>query len=426
MKENIQVTRLKNGLTVLTEKMPDVRSATVGIWLRKGARHEPAHLNGILHFIEHAVFKGTNQRSSMEIAVEIDRLGGNFDAFTMHEATGFMMKTVDRKSLAALELLAEMLAFPRFDAKELAREQKVIIEEMKMVEDTPEEYLGERFHQAFFPNSSLGLPIEGTKQTVRTFDRETTAEFHRRMYQPRNLVFAAAGNIEHTEVVATAQKFFGEKESFAAFDSEKIETPQIAAPLVLEQKKSLEQAHLLLAVPFVGAADERRYAGEMLSSIIGGGTSSRLWQKVREERGLAYSVGASAIAFQDCGIFSVYAGTSPETLGEVLDIAVDELRWIVREGVTDEELGLVKEQAVASVLLALESSGSRAETLARQEIIHGKQISVEETLAKVEAVTTKDVQNLAREFFRTEKIAVGALGNLDDFELSRERLGIES
>lgn len=421
MNENIQATRLTSGLTILTEKMPGLRSATVGIWIKQGSRHEPAHLNGISHFIEHAVFKGTERRSALDIAVESDRLGGNFDAYTSHEVVGFMMKVTDRHASQAFDLLADMVSNPRFDERELKREQKVIIEEMKMVEDTPEEYLGELFNREFFPHHALGLPIEGTRETVKSFDRENTLKFHAEVFRPENIVIAAAGNVEHAQIVDLAHGFFkGQREQVKG---QKSDSPQISAPIILK-KRDLEQAQIIIAAPFVHAGSRQRYAANLLTNIIGGGTSSRLWQAVREERGLAYSVGASAIAFQDCGVFSIYAGTSPKQVETVLDLSTKELRRVVREGVTVEELELVKQQAVASILLGLESSSVRAGTLVRQEIVHGRRIAVDETLANIEAVTPEDVKQLAGEFFQTEKIAFAALGNLNGLRVDRSRLQI--
>jgi predicted Zn-dependent peptidase len=424
MKENIQVTRFDNGLTILTDRMTEVRSATLGFFFRKGSRDEPNELNGISHFIEHTVFKGSNKRSALEIAIETDRLGGNLDAFTTHEETGFAVKVIDDQIVPAFDLLADLLANPRFDDKDLKSEQRVITEEMKMLEDTPEEYLGEIFSLELFPDHPLGLSIAGTPKTVRTFNRDVTADYHRSVFQPGNLVIAAAGNIEHAQMVDLAAKYFDGSATKIADRKSQIANPTIAAPILIKKNKNLEQAHAIIATPFVSAVDERRYAADLLSSILGGGASSRLWQKVREERGLAYNVGASAAMFQDCGFFSIYAATSPKQTGEVLDIAIHEMREVVKTGVTAEELQLAKDQAIASILLGLEDSSVRAGTLARLEMTFGRQIPLEETLEKLETITPDDIQDLAKEFFRTEKLSFGALGDLNGFRVKRERLEI--
>ena len=424
--EQVQATRLPNGLSVLTERMPSLRSCTVGVWVRRGSRHESPEWNGICHFIEHAVFKGTERRTALDIAVESDRLGGHFDAFTTHELTGFAMKVVDTALPAAFDLLADMLARPRFDEEELRREQRVIIEEMKMVEDTPDEFLAEIFNAAYFPGHPLGRPIEGTAETVSTFGHERTARFHASAYAPRNLVVAAAGNVRHEELVELAARAFDRQDSDA--DSLQEESgggrPRHAAPILVRRKKELEQAHLILASPFPSARDEDRYAASLLGSVVGGGTSSRLWQRIREERGLAYSVGAAGSHFTDAGLFQIYAGTSPEHLDEVLDLSLAELRRALREPVGDDELRLVKDQAVASILLGLESTSARAGSLARQEIIHGRRIPPEEIIARIEAVTPEDLRRVASEFFRTDALALGALGDLNGFRVDRARLEV--
>ena len=424
MKENIETTRFANGLTVLTDKMPDVRSVTLGFFFRCGARHEPEELNGISHFIEHAVFKGTTRRTALQIAVETDRLGGNLDAFTMHEETGFAIKVVDNQLAKAFDLLADMLANPLFDERELKREQKVIIEEIKMIEDSPEDILGELFNEKLFPDHPLGLSIAGTPRSVKTFNHELTRKYHSETFNAENLIIAAAGNVEHRQIVDLAGKFFQSPKSKVQSPKSEDKKPMLSAPIIIKKNANLEQAHLIIAAPFVDAKSESRYAADILSNALGGGTSSRLWQKIREEKGLAYSVGTSAAMYQDCGVFSIYAGTSPKQTRQVLDIAVAELREVVKNGITNEELELVKEQSIASILLGLEDSATRAGTLARLEMVHGKQISIEETLAKIEAVTTEEVRELAREFFQTEKLSFGALGNLNGLKIKRERLEI--
>ncbi|HEX8558727.1 MAG TPA: pitrilysin family protein [Pyrinomonadaceae bacterium] len=426
MTEQVHLTRLPNGLTVITERMPGLRSATVGVWVRRGSRHEPAEWNGVCHFIEHAVFKGTGRRTALDIAVESDRLGGHFDAYTTHEMTGFAMKVVDTAVPAAFDLLADMLARPRFDEEELRREQRVIIEEMKMVEDTPDEFLAEIFNAAYFPGHPLGRPIEGTAETVSTFGHERTAEFHAAAYAPRNLVVAAAGNVEHERLLELAERAF---EGGAGADAVEAgsaggEAPRPAAPILVQRKKELEQAHLIVAAPFPSARHEDRYAASLLSSVVGGGTSSRLWQRVREERGLAYSVGAVGSHYTDAGLFQIYAGTSPEQLDEVLDISLEEMRRVLREAVGEEELRLVKDQAVSSILLGLESTSARAGTLARQEIVHGRRITPEQVIARIEAVTPEDLLRVAAEHFKSDALALGALGDLNGFKVDRARLTV--
>ena len=431
MTDQVRSTRLPNGITVLSEHMPGLRSVTAGIWVRRGSRHETAELNGICHFIEHSVFKGTLRRSARDIAIESDRLGGNLDAFTTHEMTGFALKVADRSLPEGFDLLADLLAHPRFDQIDLDREQKVILEEMKMVEDTPDELLGELFNAAYFPDQPLGRPIEGTRETVSTFDHNIIAGFHAREFSSANLVVAAAGNVQHDLMVELVERTFGGSaprqngnDAAAKPTATAAPRPRPATPILIEQKKELEQAHLVIASPWPDARSADRYAASLLASVVGGGTSSRLWQTIREERGLAYSVGSGGNTFSDVGVFTIYAGTSPEHVDEVFDLSLGELRRIVDEVVPEEELQLAKDQAISSILLGLESSSARAGALARQEMVHGRYLPPSEILQQIEAVTPDDLQRLAHKFFTSDSIAVGALGNLNGFKVDRSRLEI--
>jgi predicted Zn-dependent peptidase len=426
MIDDVQSTRLPNGVAVLSEHMPGLRSVTAGIWVRRGSRHESAELNGICHFIEHAVFKGTQRRTAHDIAVETDRLGGHLDAYTTHEMTGFAIKVADSSLSEAMDLLTDLVAHPRFEQEDLEREQKVILEEMKMVEDTPDELLGELFNEAYFPNQPLGRPIEGTKETVPTFDHKTTVGFHAREFCYANLVIAAAGNVNHGRLLELVGRAFGGCDGGVRHLPNPVigTSPRPVAPILIEQKNELEQAHLVIATPWPDAVSEDRYAASLLASVIGGGTSSRLWQTIREERGLAYSVGAGGSAFSDVGVFNVYAGTSPEQLDEVVDLSLEALREVVKANVTDEELRIAKEQAIASILLGLESSSARASTLARQEIIHGRRISPDQVIQKIRAATADDLREIAQTYFKSEQVSLGALGNLNGFQVNRSRLEI--
>jgi predicted Zn-dependent peptidase len=423
MIEQVKASRLPNDLTVLTDHMPGLRSVSLGIWVRRGSRHESLDLNGICHFIEHALFKGTHRRSAHQIATESDRLGGHLDAYTTHEMTGFGLKVVDAEMARAFDLLADMLLNPRFDEDDLAKEQKVIIEEMKMIEDTPDELLTELFHAQYFPDHSLGRPIEGTEKTVSSFDHAKTARFHASNFAPHNLVIAAAGNVFHNQLVDLVSRAFADADDIQG-NGFVLSAPSVAAPILIERKDELEQAHLILAAPWPSAKSDDRYAASMLGTIIGGGTSSRLWQSIREERGLAYSIGAGGNTYTDVGVFTIYAGTSPGQMDQVLDLSLKEMRRIVREPVSEDELQFAKEQAISSVLLSLESSSARVGALARQEIIHGRRISPDEIIRSIEAVTREHVQRVAQSCFTTATLALGALGNLNGFEVDRARLEI--
>ena len=292
-----------------------------------------------------------------------------------------------------------------------------------MVEDTPEELLTELFMKDFFPKHPLGLPIEGTRKTVRSFKGEIAAKFHSENYTPENLVITCAGNVSHKKLVELADKFFenGKKKKNP---QSAVRNPRSNASILLKRKRNLEQTHLIIAVPWINATDDKRYAASLLTSILGDGNSSRLWQTIREKRGLAYSVGAGNDSFKDCGVFSIYAGTSPEKLSEVIDLSIKEIRKIKKSGVTSDELNLAKEQTVSSILLGLESTAARAENLAHNEMVHRQQIPVEETLQRFEKVEAEEIQAIAHEFFQTEKITLAALGNLNGLRVKRERLDV--
>lgn len=422
--ETINETRLDTGTVVLTDRMPAVRSITLGFFYRVGSRNEPDELNGITHFIEHCVFKGSTNRSALAIAIEQDRLGGGLDAFTTHEETGFVIKVVDDEFENAFHLLEDMLIRPRFNEADLANERRVIIEEIKMNEDSPDEVLTDIFHNSFFPDHPLGMSIAGTPETVASFTAESTANYHRAAFAPKNLIVAAAGNLEHDRVVDMVGRINFRAQSGRDITYQGDRAPTMAAPFIVKQRRDLEQVHLLLAVPTVSARDPKRYAADLLANALGGGTSSRLWQKIREERGLAYSVGASTGMFNDCGFMTVSAATSPEQAAEVADIVVAEMAGMARDGITSIELDLMKDQARAAILLGLEDSAGRAATLAQCEMIHGRQIPIEETIANLESVTTDDVGGLAKEYFRQDKLAIVALGDLDHLPVDRGRLTI--
>ncbi len=294
------------------------------------------------------------------------------------------------------------------------------------MEDTPDELLGELFNAAYFPGHPLGRPIEGTESTVSSFDHNTISTYHAQEFSVANLVVAAAGNVDHDRLVDLVEISLGNSatENDVASSQAAEQPPTPAAPILIEQKKELEQAHLIVAAPWPDAKSNDRYAASLLASVVGGGTSSRLWQTIREERGLAYSVGAGGSTFSDVGVFTIYAGTSPEHLDEVLDLSLDEMRRVVAESVPEEELKLAKDQAISSILLGLESSSARVSALARQQIIHGRRISTAETIEKIEAATAEDLRRVAREYFTSESLGFGALGKLNGFRVDRSRLKI--
>ena len=422
MSENFDVrkTRLENGLVVVSEQMPHVRSVSFGVFLRTGSRHETVEINGLTHFIEHALFKGTRRRSAAEIAEESDALGGHLDAFTGREMVGFHTKVLDEHLPRAFELIADLVTAPAFTPAEIEKERNVILEEIKMVEDTPDDLVFEIFSEKFYPNHPLGRPILGTPETLQSFKGQRVREYYDTIYRPENFVIAAAGNFKHEEFLELVNQHFGHLQSGTAPLISP--APQPSAHITLRHKAELEQAHLVIGAPCPSLVSEDRYVAYIMSSILGGGMSSRLFQSIREDRGLVYTVFSASSSFKDSGYLTIYAGASTEQLSETIDAAMAELRRIKEELVGSEELQRNKDQLKAGLMLNLESTSSRMSALAQQEMIFGHFISPDEIIAEVNAVTAEGVQRIANDIFKPETLAVTVLGNLDGFKVEREQL----
>jgi predicted Zn-dependent peptidase len=417
---DIQRHALSNGLVVVTETMHHVRSVSVGVWIRNGSRREAIEQNGLAHFMEHMVFKGTERRSAESIAREMDSVGGMLDAFTSKEQICFNAKVLDDHLPIAFDIISDLCLRPRFDSEDVAKERQVVLEEIKMDLDNPESLLHEIFTRGFWPEHPLGRPILGTPDTVRQFSREALQTRFHEWFAPNHLLVTAAGNVPHEKVLELVQQEFGHLKPTGCLDRH--EPPKTDAPLHIERKKDLEQVHLCLGVPSLPIAHERRFGIALLNNLLGGGMSSRLFQNIREKRGLAYAVFSEITPYSDAGMFTVYAGTAKETLGEVLDLTLAEFRSLKEYLVTEEELRRAKNHLKGSLMLSLESTSSRMSNLARQELYFGKYYSLDEILASIEAVTREQVQVLAQEFFRPEQISATVLGPVNGFSLDRARL----
>jgi predicted Zn-dependent peptidase len=403
---------LANGITLITETMPQVRSVAIGVWLKRGSRHEPEDRHGICHFIEHMVFKGTKTRSAEVIACQVDSIGGHMDAFTAKEYAAFHLKVLDQHLPTAVEILGDIVLNPLFDAQDMTKEKKVIFEEMGMVEDTPDDLVVEMFTQAFWPGHPLGRPILGTRQSVGRFTRDQLARFFRDTYRTSNLLVAAAGNLDHRALSKWIERAFGGLARSAP--SRNGGPPQPSRRLVTRSKKELEQVHLCLGAPCYPQAHADRYVSYILNTVLGGSMSSRLFQNIREKRGLVYSISSGAAAYADAGLLSIYAGTGLDAVNQVVQLTVEEIKRLKAEPVPAEELRRAKDHLKGSLLLSLESSGSRMSHLARQEIYFGHQFSLDEILAGVEQVEADDVQRVANELFR-DRLAMSLLGNLKGY-----------
>ncbi|HKP86896.1 MAG TPA: pitrilysin family protein [Blastocatellia bacterium] len=417
----IRKTVLPNGLTIITERMNHVRSASVGIWVRSGSRHEAADINGISHFIEHTLFKGTRSRTSREIAIESDAIGGHVDAFTSREVAAYYVKVLDEHLPVAFDLLADLVTAPLFDNEELDRERNVVLEEIKMVEDTPDDLVHEVFVSNFWPDHPLGRSILGTAETLATFDHNRVAGYFESVYAPRNLVVSGAGNIEHTQFVEMVARYLSNLNDRPV--DRKASAPSYAARRVIINK-DLEQAHLVLGMRCPPMISDDRYTMHVLNVILGGGMSSRLFQTIREEHGLAYAVFSGINSYTDAGYLSVYAATSPDQLGEVIKLSVEQFDKFKSEAVSDAELERAKGQLKVSIMLSLESTSARMSNLARQEIFFGRQFTLDEILERINRVKTEDVQRIAGEIFHGDSLAVTAIGQLDSLDLDREQLAV--
>jgi len=416
---------LPNGLVVIAEHMPHVRSVSLGIWLHAGSRRESPPLNGIAHFIEHMLFKGTSRRTAEVIAREMDSVGGLLDAFTAKETVSFNAKVLDEHLPIAFDVLSDLVLRPLFAEEDVAKEKQVVLEEIKMEEDSPESLAHEVLTQDFWRGHPLGSPILGTSSTVRHFTRDAVVDCFRQWYAPDNTIITAAGHISMPRLLDLVHRAFGRRKprrSAARVSAVAKRPPQPHARLVTRDKPALEQAHITMAVPSYPLADPRRYATSLLNNILGGGMSSRLFQNIRERQGLAYAVFSELNPYSDAGMLSIYAGTGRATIERVLRSVAEEFSRMKRAPVAKEELRRAKDHLKGSLLLSLESSGARMSNLARQEMYFGRFFSVQELQASVEAVTREDLQQIAQEFFQPDKIAVTVLGPLKGFRLTRDLL----
>jgi predicted Zn-dependent peptidase len=417
---NIRRAVLPNGLTVITEEMQHIRSVSIGIWMKTGSRDEDLPWNGISHFIEHMVFKGTQHRSAEEIARQVDSIGGNMDAFTAKECISFSIKVLNEHVPIALDVLSDLVLNPVFDAQDISRERGVILEEIKMDEDNPDYLVHEIFTQNFWKDHPLGRPILGTRDTVKRFDRTPVFDFYSQRFSPGNMIITAAGYLNHDRFVELVAKHFENMKSMSnGFHSS---PPKIVPKIILRNKKSLEQVQICVGVPSYPITHERRHSSYILNTLLGGGMSSRLFQNIRERQGLAYAIYSDLNPYRDTGCMSIYAGTSRESASKVVECIVSEFRKLKTEMVTEDELRRSKDQLKGSLMLSLESSNARMSNLARQEMYFDHFYGLDELIAKIEAVTAEELKELANQFFETDSIAVTVLGNLNGLKLTRDQL----
>ncbi len=406
-----QKTTLRSGLRVLTEAMPGVRSATVGIWADVGSSVESHERRGISHLVEHMLFKGTSRRTARQIAETMDGVGGNLNAFTDKETTCYYAKVIDRHIPLALDVLADMFLHSTFDAQELSKEQKVILEEIKMYEDSPDELIHDVFLQTMWSGSGLGEPTIGFADTVLHVTPDDLRAHMRAHYAPNSVVVAAAGNVEHERFVELVAEQFGGFDGACTLPE--AEGPA-TTPAANVRYKDSEQAHVIVGTRGIDVRDERRYALSLLDTILGGGMSSRLFQEIREQRGLVYSVYSFQAAYRRAGLFGVYAGTSPENVQPCIDVVLEQFARVRNVPIDAAEFALAKEHIKGNLTLSLESTSSRMIRLGRNEFALGRQVSPEEIEGRIDAVTPEDVEQLARELLDDENLGLCIIGPVDE------------
>ena len=398
---------LRNGARLLMEPIDHVRSASVGLWLEVGSRHEPPEWSGACHFIEHMLFKGAAHHTALQLADAMNRLGGHFNAFTSQEALCLHARLIDNQLSEGLELLAEMLLTSTFPEEELQRERNVILEEYKMIEDTPDDLVIDLFHEALWGQDPVGRPVIGRLQTIASLSRPTLRAFLDQELNPSQLIIAVAGALDEKSVEDQVQRLFGDLPAQAP--ARRPSPRPHGAFQTQVRQKDMEQVQFCFGCLGPARVDEDRYRFSLLSAIVGGGMSSRVFKEVREKRGLAYSIGSYLTAFRDTGGFAISGGTSPERLAQVVELCVEEIRSLYREGVRGDELDLAKEQLKTSLLFALESTGARMTRLAEQEIYHGRFLEVDEILREIDAVSAADIRRVAEARLRNAPVAIAAV-----------------
>ena len=407
-------TTLPSGIRVLTERMDSVRSVSLGIWADVGSSAERANWRGISHLVEHMVFKGTQRRSAREIAEAMDGVGGNLNAFTDKEVTCYYARVIDKHVPLALDVLSDMLQHPLLTADDIAKEQRVVVEEIKMYEDSPSEHIHDLFVQSMWAGSPLGDPTIGFENTVLALDSASLRQHLQDHYAPNALLVCAAGNVDHDEFVAQVQSQFDGYHGTSAL-------PAPLAPIALPQtrifEKDIEQAHVILGMQGLSVCDDRRYTLSVIDTLLGGGMSSRLFQEIREKRGLVYTVYSFQNGYRGSGLFGIYAGCSAKNVQPCIDVTLEQLELLRTQRVSDAELHLAKEHMKGSLTLSLESTSSRMMRLGRGEYAHERQISTEEIETAIDAVTVDAISELSQELFAQERLGMCVLGPVENVEL---------
>ena len=404
----LATTRLDNGLRVVTESIPNAASVAFGLWVESGSRHETKELNGISHFIEHLLFKGTSRRTARQVAEDIETLGGGINAFTTKEHTCYHTRTLAEHVEPSIDVLADIFLNSLFRSEDVELEREVILQEIFDCEDSPEEFIHDWFLEQYWPGHPLGWNVTGTAETVARIGRDDITAYVAERYRPDRVLVAAAGRLDHDRVVSLVRDRLATMSGTC--EAPRHDRPDFH-PGIFVSNRDLEQVHIVVGLPGLALTDERRETAEILITLLGGGMSSRLFQKVREERGLAYSIYAFSSPFHDIGYTGVYAATSKDHVAEVVDLVLEEISDLAGGGLTTNELEKTKRQLIGSIPLGLESTENRMLRIARNQMYFGREIPVTEVIETIEAVTPRDVTELARDIFTLERLGIALLGD---------------
>ena len=419
MTNSVRITTLDNGLRIISDEMNRVETASAGVWIEAGSRHETPKMNGVSHMLEHMTFKGTKRRSAQAIAEEVENVGGHLNAYTSRENTAYFAKILKEDLGLAVDVVADLVQNAVLDSEELERERGVILQEINQAQDTPDDVIFDLFQEACFPNQALGRPVLGPADGIRDMARSDILGYMQDHYLAQDMVLSAAGNFEHDRLIELANENFpntstGTGSSYAS---------ETYVGGDIRENRDIEQVHLMMGFEGLTYTDDDFYAASVMSMILGGGMSSRLFQEVREKRGLVYSVYSFLSAYADTGMFGIYAGTGEKEALELIPVVCDEIGKIC-ESTNDQELLRAKTQMKASVLMSLESTSSRAEQLARQLMIFGREIPTEETVARIEAIDAEAINRVAKRIFSSQPslAALGPIGDVEDYDRLKSRL----
>ncbi|MEA3223623.1 MAG: pitrilysin family protein [Thermodesulfobacteriota bacterium] len=411
----LQTTVLDNGIRIVTEGNPNVRSVSLGIWVKAGSRQDPSGSEGIAHFTEHVMFKGTKRRTALQIAKEIDALGGILNAHTAKEHSAYYIKVLDEHLEKAIDVLSDIFLNSEFKPEEIEKEKNVVLQEIRMTEDTPDDYVAELFSMTFFHNTPLGVSILGSPPTVKGFTRDHVISFIDQAYSPNAIVIAGAGNLDHARVVDLLRSRF-ESYNRAHNHNRELTTPPMGGGC-LARHKDLEQVHITLGTAGPMVTDNKRWAYVVLNTVLGGGMSSMLFQEAREKLGIVYSIYSYLSAYEDCGVLAVYAGTSDDHVSQTIEVIGAQARRLKQGDFAGLKLDDVREQIKGHLLLARESTESRMATLAKNVIYYGRDVPIDEVIEKINSVRAQDLVELAEEIFVEDNMTLVALGKVEDSQL---------